>query len=68
MANLIDAYAPDKKVGNKDPNDWKTAIAGMRRFAAELEAAAKARDPIRVNAAAQRLTMSCSECHGIFRD
>ncbi len=68
MANLIDAYAPAKKVGNKDPKDWTAATAQMRTAAEELEAAAKARDPNRIRAAAARVTGSCNACHVIFRD
>jgi hypothetical protein len=68
MADLLDAYAPDKKVGNKDPKDWKAQTDEMRAGAADLEAAAKAKDATRVRAAAVRLFRSCGECHGVFRD
>jgi hypothetical protein len=68
MADLLDAYTPAKKVGNKDPNDWKAQTAEMRAGAALLEAAAKAKDPNRVRAAAVRLTASCNTCHEVFRD
>jgi len=68
MADLIDAYAPDKKVGNKDPKDWKLSIAAMRSSAAELEAAAKAKDARQVRDAARKVNESCMNCHSIFRD
>jgi hypothetical protein len=68
MADLLDAYAPDKKVGNKDPKDWKVQTDEMRAGAADLEAAAKAKDPKRVHTAAVRLFKSCSGCHEVFRD
>jgi Cytochrome C' len=68
MADLLDAYAPEKKVGNKDPKDWKAQTDEMRAGAADLEAAAKAKDPKRVHTAAARLTASCTTCHEVFRD
>jgi hypothetical protein len=68
MADLLDAYAPDKKVGNKDPKDWKAQTGEMRAGAADLEAAAKARDVKRVRGAAARLSASCIACHEVFRD
>jgi hypothetical protein len=68
MANLLDAYAPDKKVGNKDPNDWKAQTTAMRAAAVELELAAKAKDARAVRAAAGRLIGSCTNCHIVFRD
>jgi hypothetical protein len=68
MADLLDAYAPDKKVGNKDPQDWKAQTDEMRAASAALESAAKARNPNRVRAAAVRLTTSCNACHEVFRD
>jgi hypothetical protein len=68
MAGLIDVYAPTKKVGNKDPNDWKTLIGDMRLSAQELESAARAKDAPRIRAAALKVNASCNGCHGIFRD
>jgi cytochrome c556 len=68
MADLIDVYAPEKKVGQKDPKLWKAAVVGMRASAQELEAAAKARDPARVRLAAQKVTANCAACHEVFRD
>jgi hypothetical protein len=68
MAGLVDAYAPEKRLGNKDPKDWKAAAMQMRTAAEELEAAAKAKDPNRIRAAAARVTASCNDCHAVFRD
>jgi hypothetical protein len=68
MANLLDAYTPDKKMGMKDPKDWKAWLDEMRTAAAELEGAARAKDPNRVKAAATKVTASCNNCHEVFRD
>jgi cytochrome c556 len=68
MADLLDAYAPDKKVGNKDPKDWKRWTGEMRAAAEELEGAARAKDAKGLKAAAVRVTASCNECHSVFRD
>ena len=61
MADLLNAYAPDKKVGNKDPKDWKTWTREMRAAAEELEGAARAKDAKGTRAAAVRLTNACNE-------
>jgi hypothetical protein len=68
MADLLDAYTPDKKMGQKDPNDWKLRLGEMRTAAAALEAAARDKHPNRVRAAAAKLQTSCAECHNVFRD
>jgi hypothetical protein len=68
MAELLDVYAPAKKVGDKDPKFWKSRTDEMRAGASDLETAAKAKDAKRVRAAAVRLFKSCSECHEVFRD
>jgi hypothetical protein len=68
MANLLDAYTPEKKIGNKDPNDWKIHLGEMRAASHRLEVAAKEKDVNGVKAAAIKLHASCSDCHGVFRD
>jgi Cytochrome C' len=68
MADLLDFYAPDKKVGNKDPKDWKANTRAMRAGAEELETAARGKDSKGVGAAAKKLFASCTECHNVFRD
>lgn len=68
MANLLDVYTPAKKMGIKDPKDWKAWLDDMRTAAAELEGAAKAKDPNRVKAAAGKVMTSCNNCHSVFRD
>ncbi|HKI32136.1 MAG TPA: cytochrome c [Gemmataceae bacterium] len=68
MATLLDEYAPIKKVGNKDPMDWKAATDAMRAGAGELEEAAKAGDATGVKAAAIKVFTSCNNCHSVFRD
>jgi len=68
MANLIEGYAPARKIGGKDPKAYKDLTGQMRTAAQDLEAAAKARDAKGIRAAALRLTTSCNDCHGVFRD
>jgi hypothetical protein len=68
MTNLLDAYTPDKKVGNKDPKEWKAHTVAMRAAAGELESAAKSKNAKTVKAAATRLVDSCSNCHITFRE
>jgi hypothetical protein len=68
MADLLDAYTPDKKVGNKEPKDWKQWTGEMRAASEELEGAARAKDAKGLKAAATRLTRACADCHSVFRD
>jgi hypothetical protein len=60
----------DKKVGEKDPKDWKMWTDDMKKASLELAAECKKDkpDPKNVQTIAQRLNSSCNNCHGIFRD
>jgi hypothetical protein len=61
------AYAPARKVGQKDPAIWREFSVNMRDAAAELLEAARKDDPAGVQRAADRLDTSCTQCHSIFR-
>jgi hypothetical protein len=65
---MLDAYTPDKKVGNKDPKDWQKHTSEMREAAKDLRDAAKRQDAPAVKKATLRVQNSCVECHSIFRD
>jgi hypothetical protein len=68
MAQLLHAYAPDKKEGLKDPKDWRAWAGQMQAAAQELEAAARAKDPRAIRAAAIKVNGACLNCHEVFRD
>jgi hypothetical protein len=58
----------EKKVGYLDPADWARWTEMMQQSSLELAEAVTARDGIRVQAAAVRLSLSCNSCHRIFRE
>ena len=60
-------YAPAKKMGAKDPEDWRRFSITMRDSAAELATAAAKGDTAAVFKAGNTLNSSCSQCHGTFR-
>src|SRR4051794_35393023 len=68
IAEVTDLFTPKKKVGDKDPKDWKDYTKDMREASAELKKAAKDKDPDAIKKAAQRLNSSCNNCHGKSRD
>jgi hypothetical protein len=68
MSYVAEAYAPKKKVGDKDPKDWKMYTDEMRSSAEEFAKAAKKADPKGIQDAAKNLTAACNACHGVFRD
>jgi soluble cytochrome b562 len=62
------AKAPAKKVGDKDPKEWKEYSEEMIKQADEMAKAIEAGDGKAVKDAASRLNGSCTNCHGKFRD
>jgi hypothetical protein len=62
------AAAPKKKVGEKDPKDWKEYTEEMIKSSHELIKAIKAKDGKAVKAVVSQLNSSCNNCHGKFRD
>src|SRR5262249_32196018 len=57
----------DKKEGDKDPAQWKTWSADMKKLSLELAKAAKAKDGKAVAAVATKLNKVCNDCHDPFR-
>jgi hypothetical protein len=62
------AKAPGKKVGAKDPKDWKQWSDDMIKSSDELAKALKSKDPKGILAAVKNVNASCNNCHGVFRD
>ena len=67
LAEVTDDFAPEKKVGKKDPKVWNELSVKMRDSALEMAAASKKKDAVAVFDAAGRLEASCTQCHSIFR-
>ena len=57
-----------KKMGDKDPADWKKWTEDMKNSAKDLANAAKKGDAKGVKDASSKLNASCNNCHGVFRD
>jgi hypothetical protein len=55
---MLDTYTPDKKVGNKDPKDWRKYTSEMREAAKDLREAAKRQEAPAVKKAALRVQTS----------
>jgi hypothetical protein len=67
LAQLNYEFAPAKKEGKKDPQDWKQWSTDMRDQALALAAAAKKNNAPMVLAATKKLYTTCVKCHGIFK-
>ena len=67
MGSLIHAYAPAKKVGNRDPNEWRELSIAMRDAGIALADAAAKKNGDAVLAAANKLNNACNQCHTVFR-
>jgi hypothetical protein len=67
LAEVTDDFAPEKKVGKKDPKVWHELSVQMRDSALEMAAASKKKDAAVVFDAAGRLNTSCNQCHSVFR-
>lgn len=65
---FVDAFTPTKKVGMKDPKDWRKSQEEMVKSARALADAAAKKDAKAVQTAARLLNSSCSSCHTTFRD
>jgi hypothetical protein len=64
---LIHEYAPAKKIGTKDPKEWRELSLTMREASLELVDAAKKKDAEAVLKAGNRLNSACNQCHSTFR-
>jgi hypothetical protein len=60
-------YAPEKKEGKKDPEDWKQWSVEMRDAALKLAEAVRKRNADAVLQASQKLNGSCVRCHNVFK-
>jgi len=69
IAEVADLHAPPKKVGPKDPKDWKKWSNEMRDDALDLANAVKKAkpDPDEVKKVATKLNGTCTDCHDKFR-
>jgi hypothetical protein len=58
---------PTKKVGNKDPKDWMRWSQDMKDGATALSAAVAKKDPTAIKEAAEKLNVTCTDCHNVFK-
>jgi hypothetical protein len=65
---IAEVHAPKKKVGDKDPKDWKQWVQDMQAASGDLTKAVKASDGPAIKTAATKLNSACNNCHGVFRD
>jgi hypothetical protein len=68
ISHVADYNTPKKKMGEKDPKDWKTWTEDMQTGSADLAKAIKAKNPMDIKTVANKLNSSCNNCHGVFRD
>jgi hypothetical protein len=68
IAEIALGKTPAKKMGDKDPKDWKEYSEEMIKQSRDLRKAIEAADPKAVKDTASRLNASCTNCHGKFRD
>jgi hypothetical protein len=68
IANQTPLYAPEKKVGDKDPKEWMELTKQMHESALQLAEAAKKKNPDAVYKASKKLNESCTTCHSKFRE
>ncbi len=57
----------EKKLGDKDPADWKTWSKDMYESSQDLLKALKAKDAKQAKTAAFKLNKTCTDCHAVFR-
>ena len=60
--------APEKKVGAKDPKEWKQWAEDLDKGSKELAAAARKKDAKGIQDAAKKSVKACNDCHAVFRD
>ena len=70
VAEVADLYAAQYKDdnGKNNPAKWKEFMEKMRKGTDELSKAAKGNDASKIRKAADNLSASCTECHGVFRN
>ncbi|HZT82706.1 MAG TPA: cytochrome c [Gemmataceae bacterium] len=57
-----------KKMGDKDPKEWKQWAEEMKKSSDDLVKAIKAKDGKAATASIKSLNKACSDCHGPFRE
>jgi len=67
VGEVLYELAPTKKVGKKDPAEWKQNSLAMRDAGIDLAEAARKKDAEAVFRAGNKLNSSCSQCHSTFR-
>jgi hypothetical protein len=67
IAQLTEAYAPDRDLGQKKKASWVKWSNNMRDAAVRMLAATK-KSPAEVQKAAGAVETSCSDCHSVFRE
>jgi cytochrome c556 len=69
IGEVAELHVPPKKVGAKDPKDWKKWSNEMRDDALDLAKTVQAAkpDPDKIKAAATKLNGTCTDCHDKFR-
>jgi len=67
IAHVTEQYPPPKKPG-KSVKEWKQYLDDMKKASKELAGAAKAADPMKLQAAATNMNNACNNCHSDFRD
>jgi hypothetical protein len=67
IGSMAHAYAPARKVGQKDPAMWRELAEQMRDAGAAVAEAARKGDAEAVQRAADTLDSSCTRCHSVFR-
>jgi hypothetical protein len=68
IAEIAQSKCPvDKKMGEKDPAEWKKWSEEMSASALELAKSIKAGNATDVKKVALRLDGTCRNCHGVFR-
>jgi soluble cytochrome b562 len=68
IAEINEFYTPEKKMGDKDPKDYRKYNQDMIKGSDDLIDAIKKGDPMQVKKVASKLNQSCNDCHGKFRD
>jgi hypothetical protein len=68
IAALLEAKAPTKAEGKKQPKDWIKWSAELKTASVQLADAIKAKDAAAVTKAAAAASKTCSTCHDVFRD
>lgn len=67
IAQLTEAYAPDRDLGQKKKASWLKWSNNMRDASVRMLEATK-KSPVDVQKAAGAVETSCSDCHSVFRE